>query len=57
MENKTTASEVIQLMRLVGTEKMRLQLEKMERDNQNFLTRLRDLFSICKRDNDAENQP
>lgn len=55
MNEPVTAAEVIQLMRLVGTEKMRLQLEKMERDNQNFLTRLRDLFTICKRDNEQEN--
>lgn len=45
-----TAAEVIQAMRLADLGKVREQLKRMEKDNPTVLRKIRDLFTICKRD-------
>lgn len=45
-----TAAEVIQAMRLADLGKVSEQLNRMEKDNPDFLMKLRDLFTLCKRD-------
>lgn len=53
----TTPDDLIQLMRLSGTSKVRVEIEKIHHTSPYFFHLLCELFSRCRRDSAADAWP